>query len=628
MTQAILRVLISVKAKLFLGFAAMTLLMAFLGGSAFLSIGSAGTVVKDTFDKPLMAINFARSAGQVFATLEIEHLRYKSLDDPSSDERAAYDETVTQLIQTFRDDLNIAQERSIAPRADPFFEDTLAEFEGWIAATAEGDVKTEQVHTEAIVNNLDIIIELQTNQSFRARESALSRMDRITALNLWAVAIALGLTIGLSTWLGVTIIRPLRAAAIAARKISAGDLNTPIPDVGDDETGALLKSMAVMQTNLRYRMEREKELRSLAQTRLIDALENSSDAIVLTDANGRVIVANPRVRDLISSDADKLIGQSFLERFHFDGRPKNNDEDIHLTKDKTFKLGRDRWFRINTSETRDGGNLFIWTDVTESHLQTHRLRRARDEAQSANIAKTNFLAAMSHELRTPLNAVIGFADVLHARADALDETKSAELASLISTNGSHLLNIVQDVLFLADDREEERMALNMEPLDLRDIIDRAMHNMMSKFGEAGLKPVWTRPKAPAWVHGDGDRLHKAFLNLLGNAVKYNRAQGGVMARLSDAGDTWRVDFVDTGIGMSTEELKQVRDVFAQADQGHSRKYNGLGIGINLVDRIVSGHDGRVHIQSRVNYGTTVSLMFPKLQIGSQTTKQALSSLAA
>ena len=109
-------------------------------------------------------------------------------------------------------------------------------------------------------------------------------MGKVERYALWATGLALALSILLSTWLGITIIKPLKAAALAARKISAGDLNTKIPAGGDDETGALLKTLGSMQENIRGRMDREQSARALAQTRLAESLENSKDAIILTDA--------------------------------------------------------------------------------------------------------------------------------------------------------------------------------------------------------------------------------------------------------------------------------------------------------------------------------------------------------
>jgi signal transduction histidine kinase/HAMP domain-containing protein len=599
----VFKVLISVKAKLFFGFAAMTILLVLLGGVAFLSIGQAGEVVEETFDRPLMAINYARSAGQVFAGLEIEHLRAVAEDEDASS-------TINYMTETFREDLKVAQERSIAPRAEPFFEQTFAELDGWLEARQRRDQDKERRHAEAIIENLDIIIELQTNESFRARQSAIDGMEQIKSYNLWAVLTALGLTIGLSTWLGVTIIRPLKAAATAARKISAGNLTETIPEGGDDETGALLKSMSVMQTNIRHRMEKEQDLRNLAQTRLIDSLENAQDAILLTDSDGEIIVANPMVKDLLAGPEILLLGQDLTTLFLEDGRPKDKAASEISTNDE-FCLDDGRWFRVTISRTRDGGRLFIWTDVSDAKANNERLREARDQAQAADKAKTLFLAAMSHELRTPLNAVIGFADVLKIQAETRGEVENSKLAGLISQSGDHLLNIVQDVLFMAKGHETGQMEMMSEIVDLRSVIDFCMQTMSVEFENDQLRTVWKRPENAAYVKGDPLRLQQAVMNLLGNAVKFNRIKGAIMARLSDAGTSWRIDIVDTGIGMSKDDLAKVGEIFAQADNGYSRKYDGLGIGLNLVDRIVSGHNGQMQVQSRIDQGTSVSLFLPK-----------------
>lgn len=207
---------------------------------------------------------------------------------------------------------------------------------------------------------------------------------------------------------------------------------------------------------------------------------------------------------------------------------------------------------------------------------------------------------------------LGFAHVLKKQAEGRGERKGAELAGLISQSGEHLLNIVQDVLFMAGDQSEQKVEISSDPVDLCEVIDFSMQTMAGEYEKQTLTALWGAPQDPAFVHGDVLRLQQAMLNLLTNAVNFNRPDGGVKIQLSDAGTYWRIDVIDTGMGMSRDQLKKVSQMFSQADDGHSRKQDGLGIGINLVDRIVSRRRGHMQTKSQPDYGTAVSVFLPKL----------------
>ena len=253
----------SVASKIFGGFIAMAMLIATLGYYAFASIGSAGDVVEDTFDRPLMAINFARSASQKFSALEIKVLSQQSSGDGSSGFEA--------LANDFEQDLQIARERSISSKADDFFNLVQEDFKAWKQRGLNPERTSADPAYDAdlafkIKDNLDIIVELQTNESFRNREHAIATMDRIRALSGAAFGIALLLAIGLTFWIVMTILRPLKAAANAAREISSGNLDTNIPEGKDDETGQLLRTIKSMRDNIRLRMEKEQNMRCLLYT--------------------------------------------------------------------------------------------------------------------------------------------------------------------------------------------------------------------------------------------------------------------------------------------------------------------------------------------------------------------------
>ncbi|WP_026147997.1 sensor histidine kinase [Robiginitomaculum antarcticum] len=612
MIRNLLRILISVKAKLFFGFLAMTLIITLLGAEAFFSLSSAGQSVKKTFDRPLMAVNFARSSSQVFSELQIEEFR-------QTEAWTVYDPDLLAVgVSKFRGDLAVAKERSIAPQAESFFKQVDIDLARWEALAAlplsPGTQEDKRLIAQDIASNLDIIVELQTNQSYREREATLSQISKFSTYLLWSIGIAVALTLLLSAWVALTIINPLKTAAVAARKISAGDFTAKIPKGGDDETGALLKTMAVMQANISQRMGREKSLRALAQDRLADSLKNSQDAILLTDENDRIIVCNPQTQTLFSALCGlNLINTRYLDHFSRDGVPLVGGETFDGARQE-IALSDGRWVRVSASKTQEAGRLFIWTDITDSKIRAQRLREAKDAAEDADKAKSMFLAAMSHELRTPLNAVIGFSDIIKSEQLRQGGNENhAKLADLISQSGAHLLGIVKDVLSMADGRDATEMTVEFSPVDMVDIIEFTCAATLMDIGQKHIKLIQHIPDTPLQVRGDTPRLQQALFHLLSNAIKFGR-EGGVIkvtAQMTDKGEV-RVDVIDNGIGISPENLNTIFEPFSQVESGYTRTYDGTGLGLSLARKIIDLHGGKLRIQSKLGKGTAVSLYLTAL----------------
>ena len=617
MVRHIFKTLSSVKAKLFVGFFSMVIIIALLGGYAFNSIDNASDVVEDTFDRPLMAVNFARSASQVFGQLEIAVLQ--TVNSPQ-DEQAPSLENILPLLNQFKEDIKVAEDRSISARATSFFDDLSQNLKIWeeeILSTgptpSEYNIKSAQTYANIIKEQLDIIVELQMNESFRARENAISRMNQIKVYNLWAVGIALLIAFLLSIWIAFTIIKPLKAAALAASNISAGDFNAVIPVGGDDETGVLLKTMAVMQDNIRSRVDKEESAKTLAQQRLSDSLQNSKDAILLTNKYGNIIVSNPRVREVFPSFRTiDLINEKFLD--HFDKRGYSlNDEAIFLKSQSEIEFKDGRWARVSASKTQEGGWLYIWADITEVKQYEEKLTLAKEDAEAANKAKSLFLAAMSHELRTPLNAVIGFSEALKGHfAQPGGNPDYAKMIMLISQSGAQLVNIVKDILMVADSETIAEIPIDQAEINLADIISASIDIISFEAEQKNVRVLWEAPQNECVILGDASRLERLLLNLLSNSIKYNNKNGLIKIQLNqEANGEIRLDVIDNGIGIDEVNLECIMEPFVQVDTGHTRKYDGLGVGLTLVNKIVQSHGGRLNIISKLDRGTCVSVYLPR-----------------
>lgn len=451
-----------------------------------------------------------------------------------------------------------------------------------------------------------------------------------------AVLLSAGITLLLARRIGA----PLSAAAAVADRIAGGEFDTPIPKGGEDETGKLLRSMAVMQESVRVMMEREKAGRLSAQGRLIAALESSHDAMVLVDANGRVVAANsqltmffpPLAREISSTENFAAIFKNVAERLVArivvanDARTEADWSDL-LASGGEFQLIDGRWLRASRSSTPDGGYFLVLSDYTQIKEREERLKEAKLQAEAASAAKTNFLANMSHELRTPLNAIIGFADLISRQVlGNVGNPKYRDYGTDIVRSGRHLLDVISSVLDVAKSGAG-RLQINIETVNLRHIFDDCIAMMREQCAQAQLKLLVEQPSESLLVSGDPSKLRQIILNLLSNASKFTDP-GGTVSLIAlppvDGAVTVRVS--DTGIGMAPEHIAIALTPFSQVDNRLARRYEGTGLGLPLAKSLVELHGGIMTIESKLGAGTSVSFSLKQAVLGS--TAAGLTSDAA
>jgi signal transduction histidine kinase len=238
------------------------------------------------------------------------------------------------------------------------------------------------------------------------------------------------------------------------------------------------------------------------------------------------------------------------------------------------------------------------------------LRAARDAAEMANRAKTEFLASMSHELRTPLNAVIGFAETMKLEIHGpLGSPKYLDYADSIGRSGAHLLALINDILDVSR-VEEGHVELMEEEVDLEAVVADCLTLVRARAHDANVHLETVPAPDPPCLWADGRRMKQVLLNLVGNAVKFTPEGGRVRVSwfVDASGVVVRVS--DTGIGIEPRDLEKVMTPFGQADSGLARKYEGSGLGLPLAKAMVELHGGVLLLQSTPGRGTTVTVTLP------------------
>jgi PAS domain S-box-containing protein len=279
------------------------------------------------------------------------------------------------------------------------------------------------------------------------------------------------------------------------------------------------------------------------------------------------------------------------------------------------RAGEQIWLRsvARPRPHTDGGVIWdgVFHDITERTLARQALQAAKDEAESANRAKSYFLANVSHELRTPLNAVIGYSEVLSDEIfGPMEHAKYHEYSKDIHASGAHLLNLIEDILDLSK-IETGNIVVEESEIDIRALIDDTVRiaapAVQSGKYELSIDIATDFPL----VQADAVRLRQVLLNLLSNAFKFT-AEGGAIVILADINDRGEPEFRvrDSGIGIADVDIPQVMAPFGRVQQPINNNDRGTGLGLPLSKSLIEMHGGTFEISSEPGVGTVVKFTLP------------------
>lgn len=381
-------------------------------------------------------------------------------------------------------------------------------------------------------------------------------------------------------------------------------------------------------------VEREAELQILSRV-----VKQSPNSIVITNREGLITYVNPRFEELTGYTKEEVLGQNprviqsgetphavysemwttILEGGEWRGTIRNRKKDGSLYWEYVVISGLK-----NQKNSEITHFIAVKSDITknkqnEEELRDHRdhlqtlveertteLMIAKEEAESANRAKSAFLANMSHEIRTPMNGIIGMTHIMRMRG--IKDEQQGKYLAVIEKSGQHLLGVISNVLDLSK-IEAGMLVLERSPIDINGLLTNSVSIQYEQAKAKGVRLLLEDTVSwPTNLVGDATRLQQALINYITNAIKFTN-QGTVVIRTVKESESHnfleiRFEVIDSGIGISQESKSKLFNVFEQLDSSMTRKYGGTGLGLSITKRLANLMGGNVGVESEPGKGST------------------------
>ena len=409
-----------------------------------------------------------------------------------------------------------------------------------------------------------------------------------------AMLFGLVVAICLSFLLSKTITDPVERLTDQAARIAAGDFDSSADIKSSDEIGILSDTFDEMSVQLSNTLRQVEEERNKLDT----LFQHMADGMVAFDDQGQLLQFNPAAEGMLGRKLDETLRYTDVfpevqvrqEDMAMDGRSIEID----------FAAGP-RFLKIYFAPIRLGGDNKGLMAVLHDHTEQRKLDDSRRE----------FVANVSHELRTPLTNVRGYAETLMS-VDDIDRGTQMRFLGVISSEADRMTRIVKDLLTLTR-LDYNRMEMHMEPMDLRELGQKAAQAMEGQATGQGLTLMCNLPDSLPMVVGDAERIQQVIINIITNAIKYNKPQGSITITGGTEGEKVFLRVEDTGIGVPKEDLKRLFERFYRVDKARSRESGGTGLGLAIAKQIVESHGGTIGFDSEYGKGSVVTLYLPRMK---------------
>ena len=414
-----------------------------------------------------------------------------------------------------------------------------------------------------------------------------------------AVALAVAFAIGLFVARRVT--RPVVEMQSIARQMSQGNFRVRAPTLSKDEIGTLGRSLNVMATRLREKIEDLEQ----EQAKVTAMLDGMVEGVIAIDGHEHIVLMNERVRAIFNLGAVRGERKPFLEVI----RNAELHEVFRASRGAAPGVVVRREVSLTSPALRilqvHGVPLLLAGGETGMVIVLHDITELRRLEQ----VRTEFVANVSHELRTPLTAIHGYVETL--LGGALEEPENArKFLEVVHRQTGRLGRLINDLTDLSN-IELGKVSLRLAPTSLDEVLDSVLAVIRPRAQAGGVAVGVEMPPGLPPVKADHDRLAQILINLADNAVKYTPGGGAVTIHASETGyGTVEVSVEDTGVGIPPSDLPRITERFYRVDKARSRELGGTGLGLAIVKHLVLAHGGELGIESELGRGTKVRFTIP------------------
>jgi len=433
----------------------------------------------------------------------------------------------------------------------------------------------------------------------------LSGIDAILALiqhRMWvASGIALGAALALGSLASRIAARPLRVMTQAAGRIARGDYAIGIVSSSPDEFGMLSRSLASLAAQLEERIgdlvaERD---------RLSAILAGMVEGVVVTDARGQIIVANPAAEQILGA-SESLVGSGLQEA---DISPRLRAMLAEVTRSgEVTPRGDEQLAEMRTSEV--GGRLldvYVRPLAPKAGGGVVAVLRDMTQIRRLETMRRDFVANASHELRTPVTAIQGYAETI--LRGTVDDKTAREFLEIIHRHARRLGALLADLLWLSELEARPPSLVVREPAPVGMIAEHVVQTLRERMEEARAT-VLVEVEPDVLALGDPAGLEQVIQNLVDNALKYGKQGGLVRITGKRAGDRVHLSVIDDGPGIDAPHLPRIFERFYRVDPGRSRERGGTGLGLAIVKHLVESMGGSVEVKSQVGKGCSFEVDLP------------------
>ncbi len=442
---------------------------------------------------------------------------------------------------------------------------------------------------------------------------AIAQKSNYTLLSMAIILFIVTLTTGIL--ISSSISRPITRLKDIAYEIGKGNLDTKIEIRSNDEIGQLAASF--------NKMTEELKKTTVSKDYVDNIIRSMFDTLVVVTPEGTIQTVNRATCDLLGYKAEELAGKNIDAIFadvNLSSRGSWFDELAQkghisdIEKNYLAKDGRKIPVLFSGSIMRDDagkiqGIVFVAKDITE-RKQAESICFENERLALAARAKSEFLTTMSHELRTPLNSILGFSELLKQNAPLNLNEKQLHYAENVLKSGKHLLGLINDILDLSG-IEAGKIEFIPARISVSLLIDETLN--LIKENAAVHKLIIRTELDPAleFIEADKQRLKQIIFNMLSNAVKFSKPDGGTVTIISKKeGDKAKFQISDTGIGIKEEDMGRLFREFEQLDSGTTRSYGGSGLGLAISKKLVELHGGMIWAESMYGEGSTFTFTIP------------------